>query len=608
MAAAAQSSEHKSRSELSKTNSAKSQDRPSQTSSTLDSESEELWDLALSVSGYDDVEVRRQVLRSIFEKTRPMLEAISVRNSAADKARALLHGLHGAQGILKKYNARATTLKELVNNGEFNCLSASVVFALLAQQLDVKVVGELLPSHARILIKDSGRTYRVETTSPEGFDPSPQVLKRILAQSVGADNFRSRSLVDARGAETTSRLLIALIYVNRASIAQEQGQLRLAEQLFQRGEGLANDARMRKILREQRAALLSQLGANDMMSAVPKRQLRAFQTMIRSSQLKPEEPLIKEAVHQNLRASAERVIAKWAMEDKDESKILSVHEQALAAGLPSADAAGLLAFAYSEIARLRARNVDYDGALEAMDLAMAQSLAPRDTKLKNSLLQNHVAALRLAAMTSAKSGAYAKSMRMIERLLNMRGLTSTQRREYEADRKRAMLLVAEKAMSDQNYSEAAVIYRSGRRLYPEDPTIKHNLIAALERESLRIIDAGRCERVSQLLREIHALDSKENFSQPARLRCLLTRANRRLQKNDYSEAVAWLETARKTYPKSDLLRENLVVAYMKWIQFEVQNGKCRRAVHVRARLNQVHNHGVSRAKIDAVLDECISPK
>jgi tetratricopeptide (TPR) repeat protein len=564
-----------------------------------------LWDLALLVSGYEDSDIRQSVLHKLKDRVGPILVDAAGQKTVAEKATALLQGLHRPFGLLKKYNARATTLKEIVETGEYNCLSASVLFALLADRIGLNVLGELLPSHARILIKDASRSYRVETTSSLGFDPSEQVLKRILDQSLGIENFRSRSLVGARGAETKPQLLIALMYVNRASIAQERGQLRLAEQLFRRGEGLASDANMKMILREQRAALLSQLGANDMISGVPQRELRAFQTMLRSARLDPKEPMIREAVHQNLRASAERVISKWAIEDKDESAILSLFEQAMKAGLPRMDAAGLNAFAYSEIARMRARKLDYDGALQAMDRAMAQSLSPKDRKLKHSLVQNQVAALRLAAMTSAKSGAYAKSMQMIERLLKLDGLSMKQRREYESDRKRALLFLAEKEMSDKDFSAAAVIYRAGRRLYPEDQTFKHNLIAALERESLRMIDEGRCERLAELLREIRSLDKNDVFSQPAQIRCLLIRAKRRLQNDDYAEAIAWLDAARNSYPKSDLLRENLVLAYLKWIQFEARQRHCIKARRLHQKLRSIAEHGVKRRQGQAVLGDCV---
>jgi tetratricopeptide (TPR) repeat protein len=553
-----------------------------------------LLGLALSVSGYEDAAQRKKVQKAFMLRLDAIEKTLPPDASISTLGRTLLTRLHQPNGVLRKYNARATTLRELIEKGEFNCLSASVLFALIAKRHGLDVVGELLPSHARILIKGPKRLYRVETTSPEGFDPSPQVLRRILAQSIGAEPLHRRSLVDTQGAQTTIRLLIALIYVNRASIAQEQGELRRAENLFRRGEDLARNSPMRKILREQRAALLSQLGANDMMSKMPSRQLRAFKTMLRSSRLDPEERMIRDAVHQNLRAAAERVIANWALSKRSDADILALASEALDAGLSKSDGAALRAFALSEIARKRARASDYDGALSAMDEAMYQSLAPRDAKLKTSLHENHVAALRLAAMTSAKLGAYAKSMQIIERLLSLQGISASQRREYESDRKRAMLLSGGKAMEDSRFLEAAVIYRAGRRLYPHEQTFKHNLIAALERQSLIIVNEGRCEQVSALLREIHALDPAENFTRPAQIRCLLIHSNRRIQDNDYPEAIAWLKSARAKFPADEIITENLVLAYMKWLQYEVGRGACRNARQLALQIGQIAGSRLSQ--------------
>ena len=322
---------------------------------------------------------------------------------------------------------------------------------------------------------------------------------------------------------------------------------------------------MRKVLREQRAALLSQLGANDMTSADPLRHQRAFQTMIRSAELRPEEPLIKDAVFQNLRAAAERLIAAQAIDGQVEKLFDSIVEKARAAGLPSADVSALRAFTYSEIARQKANTGDFEGALAAMESATGQTLAAREVKLRKSLLENHVAALRLAAMTSAKVGEYTRSMQIIERLLNLQGLSVKQRQTYESDRHQAIMLAATQAMKHKNYSKAARIYRAGRQLYPSEDTIRHNLVAALERQSLEMVNSGRCNEVESILQEIQKLDTKERFTKPARIRCALMRANQCLKKHDYLEASRWLESVQQTYPQEASVRESLENTFLGWM-------------------------------------------
>jgi len=538
------------------------------------SDTSNLLDLSLSVSGYKDPRDFARAREKLEQLMEPILERVMIYEDEAQQASALLQALHAKSGLLKKYNARATTLREILADGEFNCLSASVLFALIANRAGLTVRGELLPSHARILLIANDRKYRIETTSEDGFNPSPQVLRRILAQSIGSTDLRSRSLVDSRGAETSTRLLIALIFVNRASIAQENAQLRLAERLFSQGEALVNSLPMRKVLREQRAALLSQLGANDMTSDDPRRHRRAFQTMIRSAELKPEEPLIKDAVFQNLRAAAERLIAAQAMEGQSDQLFISIVEGTREVGLPADDVSALRAFAFSEIARQKANGGDFEGALSAMENATGQTLAPREVKLRKSLLENHVAALRLAAMTSAKVGEYTRSMQIIERLLNLQGLSVDQRRKYETDRQQAIMLSATQAMKNKDYSKAARIYRAGRQLYPSEDTIRHNLVAALERQGLEMVNSGRCEQVESILQEIQKLDVQEKFTKPARIRCALLRANQCLQNNDYSEASRWLRAVQQKYPDESPVRESLVNTFLGWMTHLVSKRQC----------------------------------
>ena len=533
-----------------------------------------LIDLSLRVSGYQAPDAFAAAKTQLEKLIQPILMRVLAHKDETQQAKMLLQELHGESGLLKKYNARATTLREILVHQEFNCLSASVLFALIANRAGLDVRGELLPSHARIVLTVNSRKYRIETTSKDGFNPSPQVLRRILAQSIGSSDLRSRSLVDSRGAETSTRLLIALIFVNRASIAQENAQLRVAEQLFRQGEALVNSGPMRKVLREQRAALLSQLGANDMTSEDPLRHQRAFQTMVRSAELNPEEPLIKDAVFQNLRAAAERLIAAQAVKGQSDSLFSSIVERTRQAGLPRQDVSALQAFAFSEIARQKANDGDFEGALAAMESATGQNLAPREVKLRKSLLENHVAALRLAAMTSAKIGEYTRSMQIIERLLNLQGLSVEQRRTYEVDRQQAIMLAATQAMKSRNYSKAARIYRAGRQLYPSEDTIRHNLVAALERQSLEMVNSGRCNQVESILLEIQKLDVREKFTKPARIRCALFRANQCLQNQDYLEASRWLRAVHRTYPDEPSVRESLENTFLGWMTNIVSNREC----------------------------------
>jgi len=86
------------------------------------------------------------------------------------------------------------------------------------------------------------------------------------------------------------------------------------------------------------------------------------------------------------------------------------------------------------------------------------------------------------------------------------------------------------------------------------------------------------------------------------MRCLLIRANQRLQQDDYPEAIAWLKAARQSFPENNLIRENLIVAYMKWLEFEANRGACHKLSHIKAKVIQIQ--GSSREQIEEIRTNC----
>lgn len=68
------------------------------------------------------------------------------------------------------YDWDQSRLAGIFETGAYNCISASLLYGVLASALDLKTVGSLLPSHAFIELDAGGRMIAVETTSPHGFD------------------------------------------------------------------------------------------------------------------------------------------------------------------------------------------------------------------------------------------------------------------------------------------------------------------------------------------------------------------------------------------------------------------------------------------------------
>ncbi|CAN0596223.1 unnamed protein product, partial [Laminaria digitata] len=161
----------------------------------------------------------------------------------------------------------------------------------------------------------------VETTSGLGFAPDAQTEQRILASVTVPAADGARALVSQTGEVVGTPVLIGTIYVNRASIAQERGDLEKAQRLFAQGDSFATSPGMRAVLRDQRAALLAQLAADDVLSGDSQRYMRAYETLKAAVKLQPKDETVKQAVFHNLRAAAERVINLQAERSDEDSLV-----------------------------------------------------------------------------------------------------------------------------------------------------------------------------------------------------------------------------------------------------------------------------------------------
>lgn len=567
----------------------------------------DLTDAALIASGFDTPAALKRARANFERLVGPLVAKLRSVPEPRKQGQQLLGVLH--RGLLGEYDARATTLGDILERRRYNCVSASVLYNIMALRLGLDAGAQLLPTHARTLLTlpksaASKQAVVVETTSQHGFDPSPAELERILAAVAGPrepSESGARAIVPDRGVNVDTLVLIGTIYINRASIVQEQDKFEQAERLFAVGEAFASGAAMRQVLRDQRAALLSQLGADDIISGSPERFLRAYRTLKSAIALEPKEPRIRSAVLQNLRAAAERVISQ-AADQKGEAAVEKLVLEAKKLGLSEAERAGLTAFALSEIARLHIKASRYEKALEAIERGLKMSLSPRDALLRATLEKNRLSALRLAAISWAKKGDLDKSMAFVERIERSTTLTKEAKKAAREDRLRLIHIVGNKLIDGRNFEEAAKVYREALRRYPRDETALHNLLAVLERLVLPMIKEGRCTQAEPHLKEIGKFDRK--FASTGRVRCLSHAASAHLKAGEYAKAVELLKTATALMPKERSLRHNLAVALYRWAERGAEGGACRDA---RARVREIKALGktkINRSQLAAVLRRC----
>lgn len=132
---------------------------------------------SLVASGVDDPQrLRRyevQVAALIAELRRPG----RLTGSPQDKAEAVLEFMH-RRILVGGYQLDCTDLTLALDEGRFNCVSTSVLFTYLSQQVGLATCGLEVPGHvmSRVVLPD--RTLDVETTCPGWFrligDPKKQ--------------------------------------------------------------------------------------------------------------------------------------------------------------------------------------------------------------------------------------------------------------------------------------------------------------------------------------------------------------------------------------------------------------------------------------------------
>lgn len=565
----------------------------------------DLVDTALRASGYTSTAARRRA-RALFEgHVGPVIADLGKVSKPRRQAELLLRALHRKGGLLGVYDPRATTLRDILERRTYNCVSASVLYNLIAHRLSLPVAAQLLPTHARSMLslEDDGRlvTVVVETTSSDGFDPDPAQQSAILeAVTPTADQQRGRALVSARGAIVDTAVLIGTIYVNRASIAHEAGRLDRAEKLFRWAEETVPEPAMRRVLIDQRAALLAQLAADDMTTDDPRRYERALRSLQAAVRLSPASPDVASSVQHNLRAVGERLLSAHA-DGGDEEAILAAARRVAALMTDPPAQAGVEALAMSRVANIRIGRQDIDGAIRFLDRGLGLSLSPADEPLRRTLRANLVSALRMAALQKAKAGDYGKSQTYFSRLEALpfpEATNASIRAQIRADRVQVIQLVGQRRMDARDLEGAAAVYREGVQKF-SDETSRHNLVVALERMALPLVERGECERAGDYIDEIRRLDPKAEFPTKARLRCLLLRARSRLDEGDFGEAVRLLRLAGT---EREVVRQGLSAALLNWTAALARAARCEPA---RQRAAEASAVDITRpADVRAALGPC----
>ena len=167
---------------------------------------------ALVAGGVDDVDSLHRYEQKAAALADELRRSGKLTGSPRQRAEAVFEFLHGR--ILRGgYDLAYTDLRRVLDDGRFNCVSATVLFNYLANAIGLECCGLEMPGHAMSRVSLSDGTLDIETTCPRWFhlkDDSQQQIA-VVGQTIGTAASADRS----KARDVSPIQLAAMIYYNR---------------------------------------------------------------------------------------------------------------------------------------------------------------------------------------------------------------------------------------------------------------------------------------------------------------------------------------------------------------------------------------------------------
>ncbi|MEN6452260.1 MAG: tetratricopeptide repeat protein [Thermoguttaceae bacterium] len=166
---------------------------------------------ALVASGVETADSLRLYERKAGDLAAALRDALPPTADARQRAEAAFEFLH-RRVLYGGYDLACTDLRDLLDRGRFNCISATVLFNNLATECGLDSRGVEMPGHAmsRLMLQDGA--FDVETTCPRWFSMSGEERSRPLAAGTAG----AVVTIDRTKAREVSPIqMAAMIYYNR---------------------------------------------------------------------------------------------------------------------------------------------------------------------------------------------------------------------------------------------------------------------------------------------------------------------------------------------------------------------------------------------------------
>ena len=167
---------------------------------------------ALVAGGVDDTDTLHRYQQKAAALVEQLRHSTVLDGTPTQQAEAIFEFLH-REVLHGGYDLAYTDLRRVLDEGRFNCVSATVLFNYLAGESGLKCRGLEMPGHAmsRVVLPDGA--LDIETTCPRWFRlmGDPKLQEAVAAKTIG----HAASIDHSKAREVSPIQLAAMIYYNR---------------------------------------------------------------------------------------------------------------------------------------------------------------------------------------------------------------------------------------------------------------------------------------------------------------------------------------------------------------------------------------------------------
>lgn len=172
-----------------------------------------------------ETEAGQQILQQYHRLAQEVKSVEYHRMDLAERGEAVLRLMY--RDVMKKYVALESSVTAMFQKGQYNCVSATLLYVALAKEAGLETTIYKTTDHSFCAIQSDGRLIEVETTNPYGFDPGTK--KAIPSNKKGGSSWAVIPQQHYRNKIVISdRVLASLIGGNISTLAMRENDYRLA--------------------------------------------------------------------------------------------------------------------------------------------------------------------------------------------------------------------------------------------------------------------------------------------------------------------------------------------------------------------------------------------